>query len=110
MRNAVHVFDVDGADPSRLDDPVFVRTALDAVVALAGLTCVAEAEHRFSPQGVSIALVLAESHLAVHTWPEHSSAYVTLTTCRTLPADVEEHVRLLLSEKFSGDVVVRRLV
>ena len=51
--------------------------------ALGGLTIVAEAFHRFGtplePAGVTGAVVLAESHLAIHTWPEidHSGA-VTL--------------------------------
>lgn len=43
----------------------------------AGLTIVGECFHDFGElQGVTGALVLAESHLAIHTWPE--SGYVTL--------------------------------
>jgi S-adenosylmethionine decarboxylase proenzyme len=37
--------------------------------------------HEFSPQGLSGVLVIAESHLAVHTWPEHGVACVDLFTC-----------------------------
>jgi S-adenosylmethionine decarboxylase proenzyme len=37
--------------------------------------------HKFEPQGVSVVLILAESHLAVHTWPEHYYLHLDLFTC-----------------------------
>lgn len=87
-RNLVYVFDVAGADAGRLDDEPTVRRCLDAVVRRAGLTPVgADAAHRFTPQGLSVAVILAESHVAVHTWPERGTAYVTLTTCRLPDGD-----------------------
>ena len=37
--------------------------------------------HQFSPQGVTGVVVVAESHLAIHTWPEHGYAAVDFFTC-----------------------------
>lgn len=37
--------------------------------------------HKFSPQGVSGVVVIAESHLAIHTWPEHQYAAIDIYTC-----------------------------
>lgn len=37
--------------------------------------------HKFSPQGISGIIVIAESHLAIHTWPEYSFAAVDLFSC-----------------------------
>jgi S-adenosylmethionine decarboxylase len=37
--------------------------------------------HQFSPQGVSGVVVISESHLAIHTWPEHGYAAVDVFTC-----------------------------
>lgn len=37
--------------------------------------------HRFSPQGVSGVVVIAESHIAVHTWPEYGYAALDIYTC-----------------------------
>jgi len=37
--------------------------------------------HKFSPHGVSGVVVVSESHLAIHTWPEHGYAAVDLFTC-----------------------------
>lgn len=39
--------------------------------------------HRFSPSGISGVIVIAESHLAIHTWPEHKFASVDIYTCGT---------------------------
>lgn len=37
--------------------------------------------HTFNPQGVSGVIVIAESHLAIHTWPEFNFASVDIYTC-----------------------------
>jgi len=112
QRNLVHVFDVTGADPALLDDDPTVRRCLDAIVRHAGMTPLGEASHRFEPQGTSVVILLAESHLAVHTWPEHGTAYVTLTTCRApASATFTEDVRALLVVALGADdVAVRSLV
>ena len=46
-----------------------------------GATVVEERFHRFAPQGVSGVVVLAESHVAVHTWPENGFAALDVFTC-----------------------------
>jgi S-adenosylmethionine decarboxylase proenzyme len=58
-----------------------------------GATVVAEAFHRYDPQGVSGTLLIAESHLSVHTWPEARYVAVDIFTCGGL--DPREGFRLL---------------
>jgi S-adenosylmethionine decarboxylase len=53
-----------------------LRTLCRRVVEDAGLTIVGDRFHQFEPQGVTGTVLLAESHLAIHTWPE--SGFVTL--------------------------------
>jgi len=36
--------------------------------------------HRFQPQGLTFVGLIAESHVAVHTWPEHGQAYLLLSS------------------------------
>lgn len=38
--------------------------------------------HQFEPQGFTILILLSESHLAVHTYPEHDALYFSLYSCR----------------------------
>jgi S-adenosylmethionine decarboxylase len=53
-----------------------LRALCRRVVEDAGLTIVGDRFHQFEPQGVTGTVLLAESHLAIHTWPE--SGFVTL--------------------------------
>jgi S-adenosylmethionine decarboxylase proenzyme len=48
-----------------------------------GATIMGESFHRFEPQGVSGVVVIAESHLSVHTWPEYGYAAIDVFTCGT---------------------------
>jgi len=64
-----------------LDDLGFLRGALLAAATESGATVLGESFHQFSPQGVSGVVVIAESHLFIHTWPEHGYAAVDIFTC-----------------------------
>lgn len=46
-----------------------------------GATIVNSCFHHFNPYGVSGVIVIAESHLTIHTWPEYGYASVDLYTC-----------------------------
>jgi S-adenosylmethionine decarboxylase len=70
-----------GCDPSLLDDLAVVEELVLGAAAAAGAQVMAVRLHRFSPQGVSGMAILAESHLAVHTWPEHGFASIELYLC-----------------------------
>ena len=67
----------------------------------AGATIVGDVFHRFSPHGVSGAVVIAESHLSIHTWPEYAYAAVDLFTCGTHvnPWVAFDHLREVLGAK-----------
>jgi len=55
--------------------------ALEKACEVAGATIISRSGHHFSPYGVTAVVVIAESHLAVHTWPEYAYAAVDLFTC-----------------------------
>jgi len=46
-----------------------------------GATVVNSSFHRFLPYGVSGVVIISESHLAIHTWPEYGYAAIDLFTC-----------------------------
>lgn len=70
-----------GCSPALLDDPVHLERALNEAALAAGATVLNATFHRFSPCGVTGVLVLQESHLTIHTWPERAFAAVDLFTC-----------------------------
>ena len=70
-----------GCDPAVLDDRDAIARALDAAARAAGATVLSAHLHRFTPRGVSGVLIIQESHLSIHTWPEHGYAAVDFYTC-----------------------------
>ncbi len=70
-----------GCDPRILDDEERVREIMVGAALEAGAEIREVAFHKFSPQGVSGVVVISESHLAVHTWPELGYAAADVFTC-----------------------------
>lgn len=75
------LLDLYDCDKALLDDVDFLRELFLKTATELQCTLVKECFHRYAPQGVSGVLVIAESHLSVHTWPEHGYAAVDLFTC-----------------------------
>lgn len=68
-------------DPVVLADLEAVTAAMLEAARASGATIVTHSFHHFSPHGVSGAVIIAESHLAIHTWPEHAFAAVDYFSC-----------------------------
>lgn len=68
-------------DSKRLDDVELIRTYMHEAAISAGATIVQENFHKYAPVGVSGVVVIQESHLTIHTWPERRYAAVDLFTC-----------------------------
>lgn len=56
----------------------------------AGLTVVGECFHQFEPQGVTGTVLLAESHIAIHTWPEAGFVTVDVYVCNLMTDNTEK--------------------
>lgn len=64
-----------------LDDQQGLEAAMKEAVRVSGATIVNSVFHRFNPKGVSGVVVIAESHISIHTWPEYGYAAVDFFTC-----------------------------
>jgi S-adenosylmethionine decarboxylase len=64
-----------------LNDVTRVQDAMVSAALEAGAEVREVAFHKFSPQGVSGVVVISESHLTIHTWPELGYAAVDVFTC-----------------------------
>lgn len=64
-----------------LNDPEQIRHALLAGIAEGEATLIDLCVHQFSPHGVTATATLAESHIAIHTWPEHGYFAADLFFC-----------------------------
>ena len=66
-----------------IDDISLIKDILITSAREAHLHVVDLVFHKFDPVGISGVLVLAESHIAIHTWPEHNFVSVDAFTCGT---------------------------
>ncbi len=73
--------EVNGCKGEMLDDIKDVERVMVTAALTAGAEIREVAFHKFSPQGVSGVVVISESHLAIHTWPELGYAAVDVFTC-----------------------------
>ena len=82
--NGLHIlaeFHACAGDRRLLHDAARLAALCHRACADAGLTVVAAAFHQFPAAGATGAIVLAESHLAIHTWPELDAVTLDLYVC-----------------------------
>lgn len=73
-------------DPHIMNDVATIERDMVDAARKAGATVINSTFHHFSPYGVSGVVVIQESHLAIHTWPEYGYAAVDLFTCGEMDA------------------------
>ncbi len=86
--------------PEAIRDLGLVKDAMVRAAKAASATIVDVSFHEFSPFGISGMVVIAESHLSIHTWPEYGYAAVDIFTCGDL-IDPEKAAAYLI-ERFES--------
>ena len=78
---------------------------------VAQLTVLEKSIHLFQPQGISATLILSESHIAIHTWPETGEGYVTLTSCHYLLKETLQEIKYQITETLiAKQVIIKEVV
>lgn len=72
-----------GCSSSILNDVIIIEKSMVDAAKAAEATVINSTFHHFSPYGVSGVVVIQESHLAIHAWPEYQYAAVDIFTCGT---------------------------
>ena len=75
------LIELHGCNKEKINDSALVEKTLLESAKIANLTVVNSTIHNFSPIGVSGVVVIAESHIAIHTWPEHNYVALDFFTC-----------------------------
>lgn len=81
--SGVHLIaDLDGIEPARLANPELLETLLRGAADAAGATILFSHFHHFGAgSGVTGVVLLAESHISIHTWPEFGFAAADIFLC-----------------------------
>lgn len=84
-----------------LNDAAFLERSMLEAVRKSGATIVNSTFHHYAPQGVSGVVVIAESHMSIHTWPEYGYAAVDFFTCGTTvdPVKAYEYMKNQLASR-----------
>ncbi len=65
----------------KLNDIDFIRETMEEAARRTGSTIITSSFRYFDPHGISGLVMIAESHLAIHTWPEYGYAAADIFTC-----------------------------
>ncbi len=97
-------------DSELLKDKDYIANAMLEACKIGLATIVAHTFHSFSPFGVSGVVVIAESHVAIHTWPEYGYAAVDIFTCgETIePWKLFHHLKNALKSKHASKMELKR--
>ncbi|WP_213974543.1 adenosylmethionine decarboxylase [Tepidanaerobacter acetatoxydans] len=97
-------------DPTILNSRGLIEEILVKAALEAGAEVREVAFHKFSPQGVSGVVIISESHLTIHTWPELGYAAVDVFTCgdRVNPWDACNYISKGLCAKHMDATEVKR--
>ncbi len=97
-------------DQSKINDVSFVETALIQATKASRATLISHNFHKFSPYGISGVVVIAESHIAIHTWPEYNYAAVDIFTCGDTidPWVIQEYLKVNFESKNVSSMEMKR--
>lgn len=88
------ILDVWDAAPSSLSDLEYVKSSLLNAAKKAGATIIGYKFHKFHPTGVSGIILIAESHISIHTWPDKGYASIDIYTCgnKCFPSEAKKQI------------------
>ena len=75
------LFTLRGCDADLLNDNHYIRSGLVSAARETGSKVLDWSTHCFEPQGVTSVVLLADSHISIHTWPEKGVAKCDIFTC-----------------------------
>ncbi len=70
-----------GVSKELISNEKTVREIVESVVLEAGLTKVSSHYKQFNPHGVTGIVLISESHISIHTWPEYNLVNLDIFTC-----------------------------
>ncbi len=97
-------------DDDRINDIGAVEEAMIEAVRRSGATIVNSEFHEFSPYGISGVVVIAESHVSIHTWPEYNYAAVDVFTCgdHIDPWKIQDALQQYLKSDTASSMEIKR--
>ena len=93
-------------DSHIINDCNIIESILLEAARIMELTVVKTTIHSFSPIGVSGVVVIQESHIAIHTWPEYNYVAIDIFTCS--PEHSLDEGIFFLQERFKAKRIIQK--
>ncbi|GAA5025316.1 S-adenosylmethionine decarboxylase proenzyme [Marivirga lumbricoides] len=77
------IWDIFECNPNSISFTNSVKELLNDIVAELNLSKVSESYKQFEPVGATGFILLEESHISIHTWPEHGFAAIDVFSCKS---------------------------
>jgi len=89
------VIELTNCNSDVLNDEPFLHTLLLGACKFGGAGIISSQSHKFKPQGVTILVLLSESHASIHSWPESGYAMIDVATCgrKVKPKKIAEYIQ-----------------
>jgi S-adenosylmethionine decarboxylase len=98
-----------GCDFEKLNDMNFIETTFVEAALRSGAEIREVAFHKFAPQGVSGVVIISESHLTIHSFPEHGYASIDVFTCGDLNPNVAaDYIAVALNAESRENIEIPR--
>ena len=101
------IMDFFGCNREKLNDVNYIERELIKAALKADAHILGKQFHRFSPHGVTGILSLQESHLSIHTWPEHGIAAGDFFSCGNINAELA--CKLLSESLLAKETKIKKL-
>lgn len=87
--------EVTKCNPDLLNDEQFLSDLFVRGCKSGGASVISFQSHKFEPQGVTILVMLSESHANIHSWPEYGYAMIDIATCgkKAKPKKILEYIQ-----------------
>lgn len=90
---------------NKLSDVKELEALLESISSILGTSVVETSSHSFLPSGVTSFVVLKESHLALHSWPEEKFLVIDGLSCKAFP----DSFRVLLISKLESVFLIDKV-
>jgi S-adenosylmethionine decarboxylase proenzyme len=107
----VHVLgEIYDVNRDKLNNLNFLVDALSHGIEKSKATCIGTLIKKFEPQGISVVMLLSESHVSIHTYPEHHSLFIDAFTCgeKCNPEIIIQTLKTELDSNFAKINVIKR--
>lgn len=97
-------------DRNIINNKELIKNFMVEAVNVCGATYINSIFYEFNPQGITGIILIAESHLSIHTWPEYKIAIADFFTCgnKTKPIKAFKSLRTNLKSKRYSVIDVKR--